>query len=72
MSTTRKRVYGYLAEFPSASALYKAAEKNLSDNYVVGFLFELAKVGVENAKLKGMWENAPTQATDLTGVSWEE
>lgn len=27
MSTTRKRVYGYLAEFQSASALYKAAEK---------------------------------------------
>jgi len=27
VSTTRKRVYGYLAEFASASALYKAAEK---------------------------------------------
>jgi len=27
MSTVRKRVYGYLAEFESASALYKAAEK---------------------------------------------
>lgn len=27
MSITRKRVYGYLAEFKSASALYKAAEK---------------------------------------------
>jgi hypothetical protein len=27
VSTTRKRVYGYLAEFGSASALYKAAEK---------------------------------------------
>jgi hypothetical protein len=27
MSTTRKRVYGFLAEFESASALYKAAEK---------------------------------------------
>ena len=27
MTTTRKRVYGYLAEFKSASALYKAAEK---------------------------------------------
>lgn len=27
MSTTRKRVYGYLAEFKSASTLYKAAEK---------------------------------------------
>lgn len=27
MTTPRKRVYGYLAEFKSASALYKAAEK---------------------------------------------
>jgi hypothetical protein len=27
VSTTHKRVYGYLAEFKSASALYKAAEK---------------------------------------------
>jgi hypothetical protein len=27
MSTVRKRVFGYLAEFESASALYKAAEK---------------------------------------------
>ena len=27
MSTTRKRVYGYLAEFKSASAMYKGAEK---------------------------------------------
>lgn len=27
MSTARKRVYGYLAEFKNASALYKAAEK---------------------------------------------
>ena len=27
MSTTRKRVFGYLAEFESASALYKAAGK---------------------------------------------
>jgi hypothetical protein len=27
LSTTRKRVYGYLAEFQSAAALYQAAEK---------------------------------------------
>ena len=27
MSTTRKRVYGYLAEFKNASQLYKAAER---------------------------------------------
>jgi len=53
------------------SELLKAAQKQLADDYDAGYLFELAKVGVENGKLKGMWENAPTQATDPTGVSWE-
>ncbi len=52
--------------------LLKAAQKQLADDYAVGFLFGLAKLGVENAKLKGMWENAPAQATDLTAVYWEE
>jgi peptide/nickel transport system substrate-binding protein len=51
--------------------LIKAAQKQLADDYAAGFLFELAKPMVQNAKLKGMWENAPTQATDLTGVYWE-
>ena len=60
------------ADPAARSELLEAAQRNLADNYAVGFLFELAKVGVENAKLTGMWENAPTQATDLTGVSWTE
>ncbi len=63
---------GVTADPAKRSELIKAAEKNLAENYAAGFLFELAKVGVENAKLKGMWENAPTQATDLTAVYWEE
>jgi peptide/nickel transport system substrate-binding protein len=63
---------GVTADPAKRSELLKAAQKQLADDYVVGFLFELAKVGVENAKLRGMWENAPTQATDLTGVYWEE
>ena len=54
------------------SELLKAAQKQLADDYVVGFLFELPKIGVTNAKLKGLWENAPAQATDLTAVYWEE
>jgi Protein of unknown function (DUF3341) len=33
LSTTRKRVYGYLAEFPSAAALYQAAEHLRDDGY---------------------------------------
>ncbi len=52
--------------------LLKAAQQNLADNYAAGFLFELAKVGIENANLQGMWANAPTQATDLTAVSWAD
>jgi peptide/nickel transport system substrate-binding protein len=54
------------------SELLKAAQKQLADDYVVGFLFELPKIGVENAKLHGLWENAPAQATDLTAVYWDE
>jgi peptide/nickel transport system substrate-binding protein len=36
------------------------------------FLFELAKVGVWDARLEGLWANAPIQANDLTGVRWRE
>ncbi|HEV7276078.1 MAG TPA: ABC transporter substrate-binding protein [Devosiaceae bacterium] len=54
------------------SELFKQAQQKIADDYVNGFLFQLPKVGVWNADLEGMWENAPTQATDLTGVSWAE
>lgn len=54
------------------SELIKAAEKRLADDYVAGFLFQLPKVGVENAKLHGLWADAPTQAMDLTAVYWDQ
>lgn len=54
------------------SELIKAAQSRLSEDYAATFLFELAKVGVNDAKLMGMWENAPTQATDVTAVYWAE
>ena len=47
-----------------------AAQKILAHDVPAVFLFELAKVGVWDAKLQGMWENAPIQATDLTKVKW--
>ena len=46
------------------------AQKILADDAVVGFLFELPKIGVWDAKLQGLWENAPIQANDLTKVKW--
>ena len=50
--------------------LYGQAQKILADDAVVGFLYELPKVGVWDAKLQGLWENAPIQANDLTKVKW--
>ncbi len=52
--------------------LTKQAETKLAEDYAAVFLFELAKTGVANAKIVGLWENAPIQATDLTGVYWED
>ena len=52
--------------------LLQSAQKAIADDYAAVFLFELAKTGVQNKKLKGMWANAPTQATDVTAVYWEE
>ena len=54
------------------SGILKAAQETIANDYVNGFLFQLAKTGVANAKILGLWENAPTQANDLTGVSWSE
>ncbi len=52
--------------------LYGQAQKILADDAVNGFMFELAKIGVWNAKLEGLWENSPVQANDLTAVHWTE
>ncbi len=52
--------------------LLGAIQKQIADDAVNVFLFELPKLGVWSAKIKGMWTNSPIQANDLTGVSWED
>lgn len=52
--------------------LNQKAQRIIAEDYVNGYLFQLANVGVANAKINGLWENAPTQANDITGVSWSE
>ncbi|MEM8789572.1 MAG: ABC transporter substrate-binding protein [Pseudomonadota bacterium] len=54
------------------AAILKAMQERIAENYVNGYLFQLAKTGVANAKIEGLWQNAPTQANDLTGVRWVE
>ena len=54
------------------SAILKSAQEMISKDYVNGYLFQLAALSVANAKIVGLWANAPTQATDLTSVHWAE
>ncbi len=52
------------------NALYKQAQEILAKDAVNGFLFQLPKTGVWDAKVEGLWENSPVQANDLTKVKW--
>ncbi len=49
-----------------------AAQKRLAEQAVNGFLFELPQTGVWNAKLEGMWQNAPIEGVVLSGIRWTE
>ncbi|WP_137702723.1 ABC transporter substrate-binding protein [Marimonas lutisalis] len=48
------------------------AQTIISEDYVNGYLFQLATATVAKAGVRGLWKDAPTQATDLTAVYWEE
>ncbi|MCU9847440.1 ABC transporter substrate-binding protein [Defluviimonas sp. WL0024] len=54
------------------SAILKAAQEMIARDHVNGYLFQLAKTGVADARIEGLWENSPTQANDLTAVRWTE
>ncbi|MEM9522818.1 MAG: ABC transporter substrate-binding protein, partial [Pseudomonadota bacterium] len=54
------------------SALLAKAQTIISEDYVNGYLFELAVSTVAKRGLQGLWRNQPTAAVDLTGVSWTE
>lgn len=54
------------------SKMLAKAQTIISEDYVNGFLFELAIPTVAKAGLDGLWLNQPTAAVDLTGVSWKE
>ena len=52
--------------------LIGALQKKLAEDEPNVFLFALAAVGVADARLRGLWENQPIPANDVTGVSWAE
>ncbi|MFP4450470.1 MAG: ABC transporter substrate-binding protein [Rhodosalinus sp.] len=54
------------------TAMLQDAQRIIAEDYVNGYLFQLAMTSVARAGVRGLWADAPTQATDLTGVYWEE
>lgn len=60
------------AEPKRRKQLLEHAQRILSDDAVNGFLFQLAKTGIWNTKIQGLWKNAPVQANDLTAVRWTD
>jgi peptide/nickel transport system substrate-binding protein len=60
------------SEPEARAALLRTAQETIAADYVNGYLFQLAKTGVADSRIEGLWENAPTQAIDLTGVRWRD
>lgn len=60
------------ADPEARSALLQDAQRHIAEDFAVAFLFQLAKTGVANAAIEGLWENAPVPANDLTGVRWAD
>jgi peptide/nickel transport system substrate-binding protein len=68
-----KALYKKFVETTDAKAqteLVGELQKKLAQDEPNLFLFALPKVGVANAKLRGLWDNDPIPANDVTGVSW--
>ncbi len=47
------------------------AQHKLADDSVNGFLFQLPNIVVADAKLAGVWKNAPIFVNDLAALSWK-
>jgi len=65
------KTLGAEADPAKRSDLLEKMQTMIAEDYVNGYLFQLATPTVANARLRGLWEDAPTQATDLTKVYWE-
>ncbi|MCP8884869.1 ABC transporter substrate-binding protein [Devosia sp. XJ19-1] len=53
-------------------ALAQEIQTVIAVDAVNGYLFELAQTGVWNAKLDGMWQNAPVEGVVLRDIHWVE
>lgn len=62
----------HTVEPAARTALMQQAQEMIAKDYVNAYLFQLPKVGVQNAKLEGLWGNSPIPANDLTKAHWQD
>ena len=53
------------------SDILKKAQIMIAEDYVNGYLFELAVTTIAKAGIEGLWLNQPTATIDLTSVNWQ-
>ncbi|EIE49349.1 peptide/opine/nickel uptake ABC transporter periplasmic substrate-binding protein [Citreicella sp. 357] len=54
------------------SDLIRQAQRMIAEDHVNAFLFQLGFATVADARVRGLWTNQPTQATNLTAVHWAQ
>ncbi len=67
-------IFARLEAAPDLDAFKKAigeAQRRIADDSVNAFLFQLPNIVVADAKLNGLWKNAPIFVNDLSALSWK-
>jgi peptide/nickel transport system substrate-binding protein len=52
--------------------ILQAAQRRVAEQAVNAFLFQLARTGVADARIEGLWANVPVPANDMTAVAWRD
>ena len=55
---------------PARTELLHAVQRRIAEDAVNVFLFQLPKLGVWDARIGGLWANAPIQANDVTALTF--
>ena len=69
-----REIYAKVTSAPNLEAFKAAlgeAQKRIAEDCVNVFLFQLPNVVVADAKLQGLWKNAPIFVNDLSAMSWK-
>ena len=69
-----REIYTKITSAPNLETFKAAlveAQKKLAEDCVNAFLFQLPNVTVADAKLQGLWKNAPIFVNDLAALSWK-